>query len=800
MNASSTARYAQFTSGDLRIYFTERTTNTKIFYVPVVLLTGGASLTMGSAVTVTTITSPLVSGIRRGSNGNIYYTTNTTAVPNTLNIHMISTTEGAFTVGGPNAIASIITNGSLPLVPHIIDYSSPITIPPVLARTYKQKVYELKDHLSNVHSTVYDYKIPLSDPGNLILDKRFDNATTENFVVGTGSPAGTTVTNLENRMRVFGTLNSAAHLNMTSITLPANNTYLISFDYVAGTASMASYSLYTTGAPVNLTGTLTVGGRYNIPVKLPSGVTATDIKFICQDAAANKTFFIDNFLIKKITSTINDPVVVLDHTGITPSGWSGTNGTVAYATGNIQLSNGSSVTNASISKTFALTPGLVYKISFNLTASVGGFTPRVDLKYTNNGGTQTDYRGFIRSTSGGPTSYEYYIVPESGSGTLSFTYENGTAQPYALTINNLIITQYQNQSKALYAASVQSMQDYYAFGMIMPGKNASTPAYRYGFQGQEKDDEIKGSGNSLNYEYRMHDTRLGRFFAVDPLASKYPYNSPYAFSENRVIDGLELEGLEWVSFNGDYAVNISKMTDDEVAELFAKNNANFDSDWLDSDAKNEYWEVKTFKNEWNWSTGTRIEKYLSKSSRYDSKKDNPVPYFVEWDRTLLEYITAQECKFDKPGGWWDGMWFGANAVALIFSGGTSLAAKGITGRMIAAGSFLYEIDELMAMPDEETILGTIIEKVGGKTFLDIYKGFKFYIDIKKGTKALIEVGIDIGDGKIVKGLWDANNSVFVKGKDIIGAVKSVYDKHKEMEDNKKKNKEKEKKTAKSKGK
>ncbi len=69
--------------------------------------------------------------------------------------------------------------------------------------------------------------------------------------------------------------------------------------------------------------------------------------------------------------------------------------------------------------------------------------------------------------------------------------------------------------------------------------------YRYGFQGQEKDDEIKGEGNSLNYTFRMHDPRVGRFFAVDPLEKKYPHNSPYAFSENRVIDGIELEGLEF---------------------------------------------------------------------------------------------------------------------------------------------------------------------------------------------------------------------------------------------------------------
>ena len=59
------------------------------------------------------------------------------------------------------------------------------------------------------------------------------------------------------------------------------------------------------------------------------------------------------------------------------------------------------------------------------------------------------------------------------------------------------------------------------------------------------DDEIKGKGNSVNYKYRMHDPRIGRFFAIDPLASKYPHNSPYAFSENRLIDGVELEGLEF---------------------------------------------------------------------------------------------------------------------------------------------------------------------------------------------------------------------------------------------------------------
>lgn len=87
--------------------------------------------------------------------------------------------------------------------------------------------------------------------------------------------------------------------------------------------------------------------------------------------------------------------------------------------------------------------------------------------------------------------------------------------------------------------------DYYAFGMIMPGRNFNAQGYRFGFQNQEKDDEIFGStGFFINFKYRGYDSRTGRFWSVDPLFKKYPYNSTYAFSENRVIDGVELEGLE----------------------------------------------------------------------------------------------------------------------------------------------------------------------------------------------------------------------------------------------------------------
>jgi RHS repeat-associated protein len=95
-----------------------------------------------------------------------------------------------------------------------------------------------------------------------------------------------------------------------------------------------------------------------------------------------------------------------------------------------------------------------------------------------------------------------------------------------------------------YDVDVLSSTDYYPFGSIMPGRSFSSNSYRYGFNGQEKDDEIAGSGNSLSFKFRVYNPRLGKFLSVDPLSHVYPWNSPYAFAENDVIRAIDLEGLE----------------------------------------------------------------------------------------------------------------------------------------------------------------------------------------------------------------------------------------------------------------
>jgi RHS repeat-associated protein len=63
-----------------------------------------------------------------------------------------------------------------------------------------------------------------------------------------------------------------------------------------------------------------------------------------------------------------------------------------------------------------------------------------------------------------------------------------------------------------------------------------------GYQGSERDDDVKGEGNSHTTFYRMHDPRLGRWFSVDPLANKYPGMSPYNFVSNCPIRFVDNDG------------------------------------------------------------------------------------------------------------------------------------------------------------------------------------------------------------------------------------------------------------------
>lgn len=103
------------------------------------------------------------------------------------------------------------------------------------------------------------------------------------------------------------------------------------------------------------------------------------------------------------------------------------------------------------------------------------------------------------------------------------------------------------QNGGMFEPTVVNASDYYAFGGQMQGRNYTNPgasAYRYGFNGKENDNDVKGEGNQQDYGMRIYDPRLGRFLSVDPIANQYPELTPYQFASNTPIYAIDLDGLE----------------------------------------------------------------------------------------------------------------------------------------------------------------------------------------------------------------------------------------------------------------
>ena len=82
----------------------------------------------------------------------------------------------------------------------------------------------------------------------------------------------------------------------------------------------------------------------------------------------------------------------------------------------------------------------------------------------------------------------------------------------------------------------------YLYGKPVKGLRGYGLSYRFAFNGQEKDDETQ----TQDYGFRIYNNILGRFLSIDPVTFDYPMLTPYQFASNRPIDGIDLDGLEYI--------------------------------------------------------------------------------------------------------------------------------------------------------------------------------------------------------------------------------------------------------------
>ena len=153
--------------------------------------------------------------------------------------------------------------------------------------------------------------------------------------------------------------------------------------------------------------------------------------------------------------------------------------------------------------------------------------------------------GYVRCTKVGSVphyNYVYQYKDHLGNIRMNFAVDPKSQQIKILEENHYYPF---GLKHANYHSSRMEFREENAAVALKEDPNAALK-YDYKFQGQERQDELGLNWDS--FKWRNYDYAIGRFMNIDPLAEKYAYQSPYNFSENRVIDGRELEGLEWQNF------------------------------------------------------------------------------------------------------------------------------------------------------------------------------------------------------------------------------------------------------------
>ena len=336
-------------------------------------------------------------------------------------------------------------------------------------------------------------------------------------------------------------------------------------------------------------------------------------------------------------------------------------------------------------------------------------------------------------------------------------------------------------------------QTTYSSGII--GFSGYTEAYRYGFQGQELDDEVgKGHGNSINYKYRMHDPRVGRFFAVDPLTAKYPWYTPYQFSGNKVINAVELEGLEEevVIYNeGSTKPTIYKRSDYNTRTEFLKVVDQYlqaailapEYLWVEGSSPNAN---GTYNGDaakpWNYKQTGTLYLTKDKDGTIHSFDYNPTPVDKRgYDPTYYDPLEggAEAGNIDgkfygKKGFYERGLPLMLSTAGVIFSGGGLILAEGAAATSYAGVGFVFSLDDITngGSSENNTLLESLAEKIGGDIGKDLLNGAKFAVSMKDAGKSVVNLTVTLADGSSYSGAYNMINDVW----DMVEASKTVVEK------------------------
>lgn len=176
----------------------------------------------------------------------------------------------------------------------------------------------------------------------------------------------------------------------------------------------------------------------------------------------------------------------------------------------------------------------------------------------------------------------------------------------------------ENDTADYYLADVVSATDYYPFGFQMPGRSFTSESYRYGYQGSEKDFDV--AEGDYTTHFRMLDTRLGRWFSVDPKATAF--ESPYVSMGNNPISYNDSQGdtTAVYSSKGKYLTTIQDKNSFQVLVLNSKHDNS-----VHYMLKSRHFQQKSCDNQYDFLKGRGLTYNTKSFEQFYDKYVNAFP-------------------------------------------------------------------------------------------------------------------------------------------------------------------------------
>jgi hypothetical protein len=292
------------------------------------------------------------------------------------------------------------------------------------------------------------------------------------------------------------------------------------------------------------------------------------------------------------------------------------------------------------------------------------------------------------------------------------------------------------------------------------GSGMSTRAignYRYGFNTQEKDDEIAGKGNSYTAEFWQYDGRLGRRFNVDPVDQITLSN--YSVLKNNPLLMIDIKGDKSNSRHLDPDGNVIAEYDDGDDNVYKHQTARTKADV-------DYWRNK-FKN--TSGNGVNIGRMTMIATSGIYSKAEFGKYFNGGNNMTNPSLSSDQ---SNGGGWvepantWNG---GLGVLAGVVENLSGKVSIGTNGKLYTSGWGGSQYVSTIKVAKVGKVLGNATLVAG--TLIDGYGVYSYY---KNGANSPNAVHPGKATLNLGVGIWGLANPATAVGAAMYYGVDAFY--------------------------